>query len=253
MGSEHISDAELLLALDGATGAESAAQIQAHCARCSSCRERKAELQQTADGFVRDYRRAFAEVLPPREQSRAALRGRLARWPRSRVIWASAAALALLIGGGLLVRQLRDDSTPNVAWTPGVVTAATSVALCAAPDRSGSAPIAVPVAQAVFERYGIRDPRPRSYEVDYLIPLALGGAADIRNLWPQPYSTGVWSARVKDALEDRLLSLVCAGKLDLKTAQRDLARNWVAAYKKYFDTQQPLPDHFAFVKDSPWE
>jgi hypothetical protein len=38
---------------------------------------------------------------------------------------------------------------------------------------------------------------------------------------------------VKDALERKLHNLVCAGELDLKTAQREIASNWIEAYKKY--------------------
>jgi hypothetical protein len=92
----------------------------------------------------------------------------------------------------------------------------------------------------VFEEYGISGAPPRAYEVDYLITPALGGADDIRNLWPQSYSPAVWNARVKDALEDRLHDLVCDGRLDLATAQRDIASDWIAAYKKYFETDRPL-------------
>jgi hypothetical protein len=46
---------------------------------------------------------------------------------------------------------------------------------------------------------------------------------------------------------------VCEGKLDLGTAQHDIARDWVSAYKKYFHTDTPLPTHLAFAKDRPWE
>jgi hypothetical protein len=94
---------------------------------------------------------------------------------------------------------------------------------------------------------------PRHYEVDYLITPALGGADDIRNLWPQPYAEGEWNAHVKDALENHLHDLVCTGNLTLETAQRDIARNWVDAYRKYFNTERPLPDHVAFSVDPPWE
>jgi hypothetical protein len=38
---------------------------------------------------------------------------------------------------------------------------------------------------------------------------------------------------VKDALERKLHGLVCAGELDLKTAQQVIASNWIEAYKKY--------------------
>ncbi|HZT37758.1 MAG TPA: hypothetical protein VFA28_07660 [Bryobacteraceae bacterium] len=83
------------------------------------------------------------------------------------------------------------------------------------------------------------DADPRAYEVDYLITPALGGADDLGNLWPQSYSATQWNARVKDALEDRLHELVCSGSLDLATAQREIATDWIAAYKKYFHTDQP--------------
>ena len=46
--------------------------------------------------------------------------------------------------------------------------------------------------------------------------------------------------RSKDALEDRLNELVCQGQLDPATAQRDIADNWIAAYKKYFHTNRPM-------------
>ena len=84
------------------------------------------------------------------------------------------------------------------------------------------------------------DADPKAYEVDYLITPALGGADDIGNLWPQSYSATIWNARVKDALEDRLHELVCRGDVDLTTAQREISRDWISAYKKYFHTDRPL-------------
>ena len=41
-------------------------------------------------------------------------------------------------------------------------------------------------------------------------------------------------------MEDRLHALVIRGELDLKTAQHEIATDWIAAYKKYFHTQTPL-------------
>ena len=45
---------------------------------------------------------------------------------------------------------------------------------------------------------------------------------------------------MKDALEEHLHQMVCSGQLDLSTAQRDIATDWIAAYKKYFHTDRPL-------------
>jgi hypothetical protein len=47
--------------------------------------------------------------------------------------------------------------------------------------------------------------------------------------------------------------MVCGGSLDLVAAQRDIARDWVSAYKKYFHTDHPLKEHLSYTKDRPWE
>ena len=86
----------------------------------------------------------------------------------------------------------------------------------------------------------------------YLIDPDLGGSDDVRNLWPEPYSS-TWNAHVKDALEDHLRELVCAEKISLAQAQHDISVDWISAYKKYFHTGTPLSEHLAFKKDQPWE
>jgi 5-methylcytosine-specific restriction endonuclease McrA len=73
-----------------------------------------------------------------------------------------------------------------------------------------------------YAEYGITQYTTGDYEVDHLIPLSLGGANSIRNLWPQSTRTAPWNSYVKDALERKLHKLVCAGQLDLKTAQREI-------------------------------
>ena len=45
---------------------------------------------------------------------------------------------------------------------------------------------------------------------------------------------------MKDELEQLLPALVCRGVVDLATAQRDIAADWIAAYKKYFHTDRPV-------------
>jgi hypothetical protein len=46
---------------------------------------------------------------------------------------------------------------------------------------------------------------------------------------------------VKDGLEIKLHKLVCAGQLDLKTAQSEIASNWIGSYKKYISKSPPAP------------
>ena len=256
----HISDQELLLEADGELGSARVAVVRDHLEACWGCRSRKAELARVVEGFVEQHF-ALDEQIPPADGSRGILRARLgvvnggkspARIPFSAALgWVGVAAALVL--GIFLFRGLKTERViPVTALTPGATRAMELATVCAAGENEAP-PIAVAVAQGVFRAYGIRNPKPRTYEVDYLIPPSLGGSDDVRNLWPQPYEAGVWNARVKDALEDRLRMLVCERKLDLAVAQADLARDWIAAYRKYFRTEQPLLHHIAFVKDRPWE
>jgi hypothetical protein len=130
-------------------------------------------------------------------------------------------------------------SLPDTSLTPGAAVPFDRAMLCSQ-ETAGNKVVPAPLQRKVFEEYRIPGADPRAYEVDYLITPALGGADDIRNLWPQPYSAPNWNARVKDALEDRLHDMVCDGGIELGEAQREIATNWIAAYKKYFHTEEPL-------------
>lgn len=86
-----------------------------------------------------------------------------------------------------------------------------------------------------IRRYGYGDRRLRDYEEDHLISLELGGSpTSPRNLWPEPHRVvGGWGSYAKDRLEDRLHALVCRGRLPLAVAQREIARDWISAYRRY--------------------
>jgi hypothetical protein len=118
--------------------------------------------------------------------------------------------------------------------------------VCRSAAASAAPVVPVSLERKVFEEYGVTPPRPDAYEVDYLITPELGGATDIRNLWPEPYRDTVWNAHVKDQLEDRLHEMVCHGEVDLATAQHDISTDWIAAYRKYFHADRPVADDSSF-------
>ena len=77
-------------------------------------------------------------------------------------------------------------------------------------------------------------------EFDHSVPLSLGGAVnDARNLWPEVNYPGVspdsYYQNPKDRLEDVLAHDVCSGEVLLGAAQRAIATNWVAAYRRYVE------------------
>jgi len=129
---------------------------------------------------------------------------------------------------------------PNPALTPGAVnSAATDSIICVRGYTSGNdangnkvRDVSEATKRQVFVEYGI-DPKSDHFEIDHLISLELGGSNDIKNLWPQSYTTQPYNAHMKDALENRLHLLVCSGRVRLSVAQYDISTDWIAAYKKY--------------------
>lgn len=268
----HISDEELILAVDGELGEPRATLVKRHLAHCWECRTRQARCEQAIAEYMTVHRATFDLPLPPVEgpaaKLRAALRQEVAQpaagtwW---RWAWAEAKAPALAGAMALLLAPLaifvwfasgRVEAAgplPDASLTPGAVRLISTRQVCVLPAKDEGRLAPPQLAAQVFERYRITNPKPRSYEVDYLISPALGGSENIENLWPVPYADGIWTSRVKDALEDHLRSLVCDGKIDLATAQQEISSNWIAAYQKYFQTKKPIASHALFVKDSPWE
>jgi hypothetical protein len=76
------------------------------------------------------------------------------------------------------------------------------------------------------------------YELDHVLPLAVGGhPRNLKNLALQPWN-GEEGARRKDRLERRLQQLVCSRLLGLRDAQAAIWTDWQAAYRKYVQAVQ---------------
>jgi hypothetical protein len=261
LDDRHLSDRDLVRAADGELPERRLNEVRSHLASCWACRTRIGEIDEAIAAFIGIQQEADSQ-LPPVEGPRALLRARLAEleaepprrasfsWPQ--LATAGLAVILITIAALTLRPQAQVRLVPDPRLTPGAVLMVGERDVCAENSGHGRF-IPAALGQKVFEEYGIRSPQPRAYELDYLIAPELGGSDDIRNFWPQPFSTAVWNSHVKDALEDRLHELVCTGQISLATAQHDIAVNWVSAYKKYFNTEAPLPDHYAFAKDRPWE
>ncbi|MGH7623174.1 MAG: hypothetical protein ACREMU_12600, partial [Gemmatimonadaceae bacterium] len=115
---------------------------------------------------------------------------------------------------------LRYPILPKPARTPGATLDVDTADICVPGYTKRVRNVPAAVKRLVYASYGVRTHKPGDYEVDHLISLELGGSNSIRNLWPESYRTHPWNARVKDALENELHRRVCAGTMDLATAQQ---------------------------------
>jgi hypothetical protein len=88
---------------------------------------------------------------------------------------------------------------------------------------------------ATYKRYGI--PRPahnsgeqETCELDHLVPLELGGADSIDNIWPQcgPANVSLPDRyfKEKDMVENFLAAQVKSGDMDLSETQKRIAQDW---------------------------
>jgi hypothetical protein len=232
------------------------------------CRRRQRAIEEAAIAASSVYR-TMTDSAPAITGSRDRLRSRLAQetqenprlWnvgiaaavvaSRRAFAWTGATAVVAMMAwlsastGPDAARVFRTadlgTSLPISSMTPGATWDVSAADLCAGTRHTR--PITEAMRAQVVHAYRMQHVASDQYELDYLITPELGGATDARNLWPQAYGSPVWNARVKDELENLLPRLVCSGQLDLQTAQRDMAVDWIAAYKKYFHTDHPLQSH----------
>jgi len=268
----HLTDQDLIMSADGELPLRRAAQVRAHLKTCWNCRARMAEIEGTIAEFTRAHREASGRELPSGDGPRALLKARLTEmevqseacpWRRffhaaslwRSVTYASLALFAAASAGGVLVRNYathRQNSAviaiergmvPDRNLTPGATRSVALSDVCSVAHEEVVRDVPASLRQKVFREYGIVTSHADDYEIDFLIAPRLGGVEDIRNLWPEPHSGPVWNSYAKDALEDRLHEMVCDGKLSLPVAQKEIAGDWISAYKKYFHTNEPLQNY----------
>jgi hypothetical protein len=273
-GAHHISDETLLLYGDGDLPSERTEEIRTHLSDCSGCAGRLQKFKNTLGEFGEIHRAISDSKLPPLHEARSALQSRLAELSsrsshpskKPGIAWIKSAVapgpqgyalaglvLVLILTLAIYQRQIRTGSEqisaslglwsePLTDLTPGATVPVTRAQVCS-DGRDRPVPAVPPSLQRmVLAEYGVKGKAPDAYEVDYLITPELGGATDIRNLWPEPYADTAWNAHIKDQLEERLHEMVCHGDLDLATAQQDISKDWIAAYRKYLHTDQPLAE-----------
>jgi len=114
----------------------------------------------------------------------------------------------------------QDALLPNPRLTPGRIAERDK-------DRGG---VTVKMEQKVFARYRLPWSRRAEFKIDHLIPLELGGADTIDNLWPQSLRIKPYGADRKELLTELLLQRIRTGRMTIVQAQEEIRRDWIDAF-----------------------
>jgi len=114
---------------------------------------------------------------------------------------------------------------PNASTTPGAIASSNPAVVCQYGYAEAHRDVPYSVRDRVYNEYGIPRGHRKGLRIDHLVPLEIGGANDVRNLWPQ----SLGDSKRKDEVEDALRVAVCVSHtLTLASAQAAIARNWTA-------------------------
>ena len=128
---------------------------------------------------------------------------------------------------------------PDAGCTPGGIDASVTAEVLRDPAWRTACVRNCKVSEAekhvTYKWYGTRKPRANSgenqvCELDHLVPLELGGADGLGNIWPEcgPDATTLDNRyfKIKDRVENYLAEEVKAGRMPLDAAQRGIASDW---------------------------
>jgi hypothetical protein len=140
---------------------------------------------------------------------------------------------------GCKTQTKREFPVPDPKCTPGAVNPSVTLqVLKNTAFRTGCVRDCAPSApekSTTYGSYGLPHPAnndgsSETCELDHLVPLELGGADTLDNIWPQCGPSGVVLAKryfkQKDMVEDFLAEQVKSGQRDLSKTQASIASDW---------------------------
>ena len=131
--------------------------------------------------------------------------------------WLIALSVVFVVAANV---SAQDALLPNPKLTPGRIAQRDK-------DRGG---VTLAMEKKVFARYHLPWSRRAEFKIDHLIPLELGGADTIDNLWPQNVRMRPYGAERKELLTEALLARVRAGQMTFAQAQEEIRRDWIDAF-----------------------
>lgn len=116
--------------------------------------------------------------------------------------------------------RAQESLLPNPKLTPGRIAQSDK-------DRGG---VTAEMEQKVFARYRLPWSSRAAFKIDHLIPLELGGADTIDNLWPQSLRARPYGPDRKELLTEVLLQRIARKQITLEQAQEQMRSDWIDAF-----------------------
>lgn len=151
----------------------------------------------------------------------------------SRLLWRGVGAIALAVSG---CASLPSAPVPVEALNSDVRPETIDQTICVpgyAASVRPSTSYTTGVKRKLLREAGVEASADQQYELDHVIPLAVGGhPRNPKNLNPM-LRDGHGGARMKARLDKQLQRLVCSRQLGLREAQSAVYTDWRAAYARY--------------------
>lgn len=156
-------------------------------------------------------------------------------------MWTKTAGLVSIIalgfGFALAIAEESPPIVPNDSLTPGLVADTDETKVCGFEYGQSYSKrhrqTTREMKAEVYRSYGISRAG-RSFEVDHRVPLSLGGADDVQNLWPEAGFTHP-SFHDKDRLELYVWEAVCKRHaMSLSDGQAIFLGDWTVGYRQIF-------------------
>lgn len=164
------------------------------------------------------------------------------------------ATLAVVFVLATLAGAQAFETRPRADLTPGLTRLDLTIdEICTTKWGSDARAVTSKMKQDVVDAYGFKvsacpltlykGKKVRRMEIDHLIARSLGGADDVKNLWPECYEVvnknkklQADGAHKKDRLETFLHSKVCNPRSEvlLKRYQRKMSEDWLALYHEIY-------------------
>lgn len=134
------------------------------------------------------------------------------------------------------------ENVPDPALTPGEVLTTDLSAICTHGYSASVRKTTSQMKNETYRAYGVRGSR-KHWKIDHLVPLCLGGADTMKNIWPSNFKAGKYNAATKDRLELKIHELVCGRSLPIEEAQGLFISDWRTAYDQYCPNRAACPSY----------